>query len=81
MFRAQSFQASDPLVDVHASVGDTQADVLVGGGGEIRAGFDVAPNERSFTLPIVDGGGAFDADLATRTGESIQAQVFCGRKS
>src|SRR6187399_3094666 len=42
MFRAQSLQASDPLVDVHASVGDTHADVLVGGGdgNVLTAGID-----------------------------------------
>ena len=32
MFRAQTLQASGPLVDVHAMIGDTHADVLVGGG-------------------------------------------------
>ena len=74
MFRAQSLQASDPLVDVHTSVGDTQADVLVGGGdgNVLTAGIDdLAGVNADVDVNAAGNGTAIDADVYTGVGTGI----------
>lgn len=74
MFRAQDLQASDPLVDVHASVGDTNADVLVGGGdGNVLTASidDHAGINTDIDVNAAGNGAAIDADVYAGVGTSI----------